>query len=106
MTTMSVEQAETLYTILDKHVGMFSFEGINQKAQEFCKKKRLEFVNLFSVVGIPDLYWFQGVKCASADLIYNAERNIFEVVSEIDCKNVRKTIEEMNKDLYRHGFRR
>ena len=64
MTTMSVEQAETLYTILDKHVGMFSFEGMNQKAQEFCKKKRLEFVNLFSVVGIPDLYWFQGVKCA------------------------------------------
>ena len=33
MTTMSVEQAETLYTILDKHVGMFSFEGVLQEEE-------------------------------------------------------------------------
>ena len=82
MTTMSVEQAETLYTILDKHVGMFSFEGMNQKAQEFCKKKRLEFVNLFSVVGIPDLYWFQGVKCASAEHLRGGLRDRLQKCQE------------------------
>ena len=104
MTKMSAADASNLYDLLDGHVGMFKFPHMSEAAKIFCQRKRHEFLDAYTT-SIPEVFWFQGDGCSSAELVHNPDTNSFHVVSEVDCVETRRMVETLNKALYRKHFR-
>lgn len=104
MTKMSAADASNLYDLLDEHVRMFKFPHMNEAAKIFCQHKRHEFLDAYTT-NIPEVFWFQGDGCPSAELVHNPDTNSFHVVSEVDCAETRRMVETLNKALYRKRFR-
>lgn len=104
MTKMSAADASNLYDLLDEHVGMFKFPHMSEAAKIFCQRKRHEFLDAYTT-SIPEVFWFQGDGCSSAELVHNPDTNSFHVVSEVDCVETRVMVEALNKALYRKHFR-
>lgn len=104
MTKMSAADANILYDLLDEHVRMFKFPHMSEAAKIFCQHKRREFLDAYTT-NIPEVFWFQGDRCSSAELVHNPDTGSFRVVSAVDCAETRVMVETLNKALYRKRFR-
>ena len=77
---------------------------MSEAAKIFCQDKRREFLDAYTT-NIPEVFWFQGDRCSSAELVHNPDTGSFRVVSEVDCSETRVMVETLNKALYRKRFR-
>ena len=84
---------------------MFKFPHMSEAAKIFCQHKRREFLDAYTT-SIPEVFWFQGDGCSSAELVHTPDTGSFRVVSVVDCAETRVMVEVLNKALYRKRFRR
>ena len=55
---------------------MFKFPHMSEAAKIFCQHKRREFLDTYTT-NIPEVFWFQGDRCSSAELVHNPTQAVF-----------------------------
>lgn len=98
MTAINREEAEVLYAILDETIGVFRQAEMPEGAVKFHNQKRDEFIRTYTE-DIPDSFWFQGVDCPSALLVFDSTGFKITVPSEGTPRKTVKIVERANERI-------